>query len=138
VNLPTPRAAPETATHSTTQRTFGYALGALGLGLGGAALAHWRWNDSRYEDWQSAYADYGRNPTRGQSELDAINAQADSVERASVVTVSLGVAAVLSLGAGLVLLVTDGGDSDRAASSRAWNRAGSQCKSPLVGFCSRW
>jgi tetratricopeptide (TPR) repeat protein len=139
VNPAPPRTAPDTAARSTTQRTFGYALGAVGLGLGGAALAHWRWNDGRYEDWQSAYADYGRNPAASRSELDAINAQAESIERAGVVTVSLGVAALLSFGAGVVLLVTDGNDSDRAASSRrAWQRASSQCKSPLVGFCSRW
>jgi tetratricopeptide (TPR) repeat protein len=137
VNSAPPRTAPET-TDSTTQRTFGYALGALGLGLGGAALAHWRWNDGRYEDWQSAYADYGRNPAPAKSELDAVNAQADSVERASAVTVSLGIAALLSLGTGVVLLVTDSSDSDRAASSRAWNHATSHCTSPLVGFCSRW
>ena len=138
VNSTPPRIAPEAATRSTTQRTFGYALGALGLGLGGAAIAHWRWNDGRYEDWQSAYADYSRNPAPGQSELESINARAESVERASVVTVSLGVAALLSFGAGVVLLVTDKGDSDRAASSRAWMRASSHCTSPLVGFCSRW
>jgi hypothetical protein len=138
VNPAPRRPAPEPAARSTTQRTFGYALGALGLGLGGAAVAHWRWNDGRYDDWQSDYAAYGRNATPAQSELDAINAQAESVERASVVTVSLGIAAALSLGAGVVLLVTEGGDADRAASGRAWNRATSDCKSPLVGFCSRW
>jgi hypothetical protein len=132
------RPAPGPAARSRTQRSFGYALGAVGLGLGGAAVAHWRWNDGRYEDWQSDYAAYGRNPAPAQSELDAINAQAESVERASVVTVSLGIAAALSLGAGVVLLVTEGGDADRAASGRAWNRATSHCKAPLVGFCSRW
>ena len=138
---PTPTlTTPQTATRSTTQRTFGYALGVVGLGLGGAAVAHWRWNDGRYDDWQSDYADYDQSSAPPRSERDAINAQAHSIERASIVTVSLGVAAALSLGAGVVLLITEGGDSARAAPSRraAGNRAPTPCASPLVGFCSRW
>jgi hypothetical protein len=133
-----PRAAPETATRSTTRRTFAYTLGALGLGLGGAAVAHWRWNGGRYEGWQSAYAEYDRNPTPAPGERDAVNAQANSIERASVVTVGLGVAAVLSLGTGIVLLVTEGSDSGRSGSTGARKRTAAACPTPLVGYCSRW
>jgi hypothetical protein len=133
-----PPAAPETATRSTARRTFAYTLGALGLGLGGAAIAHWRWNGGRYEGWQSAYAEYDRNPTPAPGEREAVNAQANSIERASVVTVGLGVAAVLSLGTGIVLLVTEGSDSSRSGSTGARKRTAAACPTPLVGYCSRW
>jgi hypothetical protein len=133
-----PPAAPETATRSAARRTFAYTLGALGLGLGGAAVAHWRWNGGRYEGWQSAYAEYDRNPTPAPGEREAVNAQANSIERASVVTVGLGVAAVLSLGTGIVLLVTEGSDSSRSGSTGARKRTAAACPTPLVGYCSRW
>lgn len=112
------------------QRTLGYALGVLGLGLGGAAVAHWRWNDGRYDDWKSAYDAYQERPEPGA--IDGLNERSQSIERASRVSVGLGVGAAVSFSAGVVLLLTSGGGSDAKSS------AAMPCAFAGLGLCSRW
>jgi hypothetical protein len=56
-----PRAPNRSA--SRVPRTLAYAVGATGVVLSGGALAHYLWNRGRYQDWQSKYATYYRDPT---------------------------------------------------------------------------
>lgn len=98
---------PPQTTRSHHRATWGYVVAALGVGLGGAAVAHFVWNHGRYEDWNDEYALYQQSPT-AERRLHA-NALASSVERASLVTVLLGVGAGVALGTGTLLIVTDGG-----------------------------
>ena len=94
------------------QATLGYVIGALGIGLGGAAIAHFAWNRGRYDDWKSRFAAYQTKPTAQQRiETDALGA---SIERASVVTVLLGIGAGVALGTGTLLIVTDTGSGGAA------------------------
>lgn len=122
--------SPAVASTSSGQRSVGYALGLLGLGLGGAAVVHWRWNDGRYDDWKSAYDDYREAPAA--SERARLNEQARSVDRASNVTVGLSIGAALSFGTGVVLLLTSGGSSDTRSGRAA------PCWVSGLGLCSRW
>jgi tetratricopeptide (TPR) repeat protein len=112
------------------QRTLGYALGILGLGLGGAAVAHWRWNDGRYDDWKTAYDAYQEQPDPGA--IDALNERSHSIERASRVSVGLGLGAAVTFGAGVVLLLTSG------SSSRPATTGAMPCAVAGLGLCSRW
>ncbi len=122
--------APVAEPSDGAQRTLGYALGILGLGLGGAAIAHWRWNDGRYDDWKASYDAYQEQPEPGA--IDALNERAQSIERASRVSVGLGIGAAVSLGAGAVLLLTSGG------SSRSTTTGMRPCAVGGLGLCSRW
>lgn len=110
--------APESTRGSRT--TWGYVLGAVGIGLGGAAAAHFAWNLGRYHDWQDAYEAYQDNPSNANREH--ANALAESIERASVVTVALGIGAGVALGTGTLLIVTDGRPSsnNRAQGGNTW------------------
>ncbi len=122
--------APVAEPSDGAQRTLGYALGILGLGLGGAAIAHWRWNDGRYDDWKASYDAYQEQPEPGA--IDALNERAQSIERASRVSVGLGIGAAVSFGAGAVLLLTSGD------SSRSTTTGMRPCAVGGLGLCSRW
>jgi tetratricopeptide (TPR) repeat protein len=122
--------APGAEPSGGAQRTLGYALGILGLGLGGAAIAHWRWNDGRYDDWKAAYDAYQEQSEPGA--IDALNERSQSIERASRVSVGLGIGAAVSFGAGAVLLLTSGG------SSRSTTTGMRPCAVGGFGLCSRW
>ncbi|HET9931593.1 MAG TPA: PEGA domain-containing protein [Polyangiaceae bacterium] len=91
--------------HSGAQKTWGYVLGAVGIGLGAATVAHFAWNYGRYNDWNDERDAYLAAPSRDKR-LHA-NALGTSIERASAVTIVLGVGAGLALGAGTLLIVTD-------------------------------
>jgi hypothetical protein len=101
-----PSAAP---TRRPGHSALGWALGAIGVGLGGAALGHLFWNQTRFHDWQGKYAHYFDDPTPGNR--DAANQLAQSISRASVVTVGLTIGAGLALGTGTLLLITDSGST---------------------------
>jgi tetratricopeptide (TPR) repeat protein len=130
-----PAAPPPVARHSrphppkaTSQqrRTLAYAVGAAGVALSGGALAHYLWNRSRYQDWQSQYATYYRDPTE-QNRTNA-NALSQSIDAASVVTVVLAVGAGVALGTSGVLWLTSAPSSDPR--SRAPLRGGFE---PMLG-----
>jgi hypothetical protein len=98
------RESPATVTQHSTQKTLAYIAGATGIALGGAAAAHFLWNRSRYEDWQSRYDAYYEDPT--DQHRESANSLAQSVSNASAVTVGLAIGAGVALGTGAVLLLT--------------------------------
>lgn len=101
-----------------TRSTLGLAIGAVGVGLGGAALAHFLWNRSRHRDWQAKYDHYFAQPTPENRE--EANQLAESIPRANVVTLSLTIGAGIALGSGTFLLVTDGGSGKALGSVVGW------------------
>ena len=103
----TPREPPAIATHHSTQKTLAYVVGATGIALSGAAAAHFLWNRSRYEDWQSRYSAYYEDPTAQNRE--SANSLAQSVSNASAVTIGLAIGAGVALGTGAALLFTSSG-----------------------------
>jgi hypothetical protein len=91
-------------------------VGGAGVATGVAALAHLLWNKGRYDRWQAEderlAADPGApNFTRRQVANDDL---ADSVRRASVVTVSLAVGGAALAALGTVLIVTSPKKHDAA------------------------
>jgi hypothetical protein len=96
---PQPRPQP-----TSTSSVLGYVLGGVSVALGGAALAHYAWNRSRYDDWQSDYRAYRLAP----SDVDRLelNQRSRSIASASVVSVALGIGAAVTLASGAVLVVT--------------------------------
>lgn len=98
-----------------SHRTLAYVVSGVGLALSGGALAHYLWNRSRYQDWQSKYATYFRDPT--EPNRNAANQLSKSIDDASAITVVLAVGAGVALGSGGILWVTNrapGSDSRRA------------------------
>ncbi|MFZ5896732.1 MAG: hypothetical protein ACOY0T_37090 [Myxococcota bacterium] len=107
-----------TAVSRSSKSTWGYVLGAVGIGLGGAAAAHFVWNLGRYNEWNDLYDSYGERPTA--STRIAANELGASVERASIVTIALGVSAGIALGTGTVLLVTDSPSKPSTGGANTW------------------
>lgn len=102
-NRPVVSAAPTPAADSrgNAARPLAYVLGATGVVLASAALAHYAWNRGRYDDWHESYTAYHVDP-RPERRSNA-NELAASVERASRVTVALAIGAGVTLGSGTVL-----------------------------------
>ena len=93
---------------------MGYAVGAIGIGVGAAAALHLLWNYNRYKDWQQRSREYDGDPTTAQS----LNNLATSIDRASTVTVALGIGAGVSLGTSAVLLLTARSQPGMAAQAK--------------------
>jgi tetratricopeptide (TPR) repeat protein len=101
------------------KRPLAYVLGATGIVLASAALAHYAWNRGRYEDWQESYAAYHTDPRPARR--SAANELAESVDRASRVTVALAIGAGVTLGAGAVLFFSSSTMSPaHAGSDERW------------------
>jgi len=95
------------------------SLGAARVVLASAALAHYAWNRGLYEDWQESYDAY--HPVPRPARRSTANALAESVDRASRVTVALAIGAGVTLGAGTVLFFSSSTTSGaRAASDERW------------------
>jgi hypothetical protein len=114
------------ASERTSRSTWGYVVGAVGLGLGGAAAAHFAWNLGRYHDWNDEYDAYATEPSVERRER--ANSLGASIERASMVTIALGLGAGLALGTGTLLLVTDGSATSKSgaqtrSTSLSWRGA---------------
>ena len=109
---------------SHTLSTVGYLTGGAGLALGGAALAHYFWNRGRYADWKDANSprEAGESASDYRERQLANNELASSIERASRVTVGLGVAsgALLATGVTLLVLGTESKASVRPEASGAF------------------
>jgi len=105
---------PESRDSGKPRRMVAYVLGGASAVLAGAALGHYFWNRSRYQDWQTERQLYERRPNEYQRATT--NALAESVSRASVVTVALVVGASVTLGSSVVLFVT--GQPSAAQSGR--------------------
>jgi tetratricopeptide (TPR) repeat protein len=114
--LPSPPLAPAEQAQGNGQRTLAYVLGGAGIVLASAALAHYAWNRGRFEEWQTAHEAYYADPRPPRR--DAANELADSIDRASRVTVALAIGAGVTLGTGTVLFF---GSRSTASSSRAGN-----------------
>lgn len=100
------------------QTTLGIVLGAVGVGLGGAALAHYFWNRARYHEWQSQYSEYYAEPDA--TKRAEANQLAESIPRASAVTISLAIGAGLALGSGTFLVITDTAGGKATGSVVGW------------------
>jgi tetratricopeptide (TPR) repeat protein len=98
------KSPPESRDSAKPRRMVAYVLGGASAVLAGAALGHYFWNRSRYQDWQTARQLYERRPNEYQRA--STNDLAESVSRASVVTVALVVGASVTLGSSVVLFVT--------------------------------
>lgn len=95
------------------RRVVAYVLGGASAVLAGAALGHYVWNRSRYRQWQTARESYERHPSEYQRVTT--NDLAESVSRASVVTVALFVGASVTLSSSVVLFVTSQPSAERSA-----------------------
>lgn len=122
-----PRRAPVSSMPSTpahgsrgdAKRPLAYVLGATGIVLASAALAHYAWNRDRYEDWQESYAAYHVDPRR--SRRSNANELAESIDRASRVTVALAIGAGVTIGSGTVLFFSSSTTSPaHAGSDERW------------------
>ena len=107
----------------------GYVLGGLGVGLAAATLGHYFWNHARFEDWKnenSALTDPSAT-NRHQRQIDN-NDLAASIERASRVTVSLGLSSGALLATGTTLIIVDAGSPKRDVRSSGMS----------VSLCGVW
>jgi tetratricopeptide (TPR) repeat protein len=111
--------APADDPRDDAKRPLAYVLGATGVVLASAALAHYAWNRGRYEDWLDSYAGYHVDPRPARR--SAANELAVSVERASRVTVALAIGAGVTLGTGTVLFFSSSTTSPaHAGSGERW------------------
>ncbi len=98
---------------ATTQRSLAYVAWASGALFGAATVVHYAWNRGRYQDWEDEDARLSREwaspdvdpaftADRQRSNDDLL----DSVRVADKVTIGLGAASVIGLGAGTFLFLT--------------------------------
>lgn len=86
----------------------GFVLVGAGVAVGGVALGHYLWNHGRLEDFRANEAALQTDTSPGRNErLLANNALGDSIDRASVVTVVLGVSAGALLASGAAWLLVE-------------------------------
>lgn len=100
---------------TSAQRFLGFGLAGAGVATGGAALVHYLWNRSRYDDWKIEHAALQADrfaPGYRERQIEN-NELADSIERASRVSVALTIAAGALTATGTALLLTDS-DGSRA------------------------
>jgi hypothetical protein len=112
---------------SKAPQVIGYVLAGTGVALGGGALVHYFWNRGRYEDWRAEHAalDANRFATDFRRRQSANNELADSITRASRVSVTLALAAGALAAGGVALLLTSPDEEREDAGAR-------------VGFSARW
>lgn len=108
-----------------TQTQAGYLAGGAGLLLGVAAGGHYLWNRGRYADWRTedrALAASNRVPDY-RVRQDANNELANSIDRASRVTVGLTLAGGALISTGILLVALDSGHAkSNSGGTRAWER----------------
>jgi hypothetical protein len=110
--------APAHGAPGRPQRTVAYVLGAAGIVLASAALAHYAWNRGRFEDWQDEYSAYHRDPRP--ERRSSANALAVSVENASRITAGLAIGAGVALGTGTVLLLSSQSGAPTSGKQEVW------------------
>jgi len=114
---PPAKAAKKPAAGPSTETLVGYAALGTGIAVGGAALAHFFWNRSRYDNWKAEDAALKSDPTSSAGERErqvANNELAASIEGASRVTVTLSVVGAALAAGGAVLLVMGSDDDSNA------------------------
>jgi hypothetical protein len=119
-----PRLIPSAPVAEKSSFPTGYVLIGSGVVVGGVALAHYLWNAGRASDFRDNEAALQTDtaPGRRQRQLEN-NELAESINRASVVTVGLGVAAGVLVAGGAVWLVGFSGDATRDSASLRWSSA---------------
>jgi tetratricopeptide (TPR) repeat protein len=119
---PAPPVPPRASASGGMQRTLGYVAGAVGIGLGGATVAHYFWNKNRYDDWsvENERLEDAKGDDDYEERLAANNELSESIDRATVVTVGLGVGAGVVLGTGIVLIVTAPGETGDRQGIVSW------------------
>jgi tetratricopeptide (TPR) repeat protein len=101
--------------------TVGSVLVGAGAVLGTAAVGHYFWNKGRYDEWSTEQAalDAQRGATGYERRQTANNELAQSIDRASAVSVSLALGGAVLAAGGVVLIVMDGReDAELAATPR--------------------
>ena len=108
--------------------TVGYALGGLGVALGGAALGVYLWNRGQYHDAQAELAQLDRlrqqvPATDVYSPSVAYNAHVDAIQRASYITTGLALTGAALMASGFYLWHSDPRRADKAGqrvARRSW------------------
>lgn len=108
-------ATPADDARGDAKRPLAYVLGATGIVLASAAVAHYAWNRGRFEDWQESYDAYHGDPRPARR--STANELAESVDRASRVTAALAIGAGVALGTGTVLFFSSSATSPAHAGS---------------------
>jgi len=109
--------APSPNRHPQAQSSFptGHVLLGAGVAVGIATVLHYAWNAGRNTDWQVAQTRIETGPSDGRRERQIENnALADSIDRASVVTVGLGVASGALVTGGIAWLLLEGHEGSGA------------------------
>ena len=115
-SAPVPPARGADDERADAKRPVSYVLGAAGIVLASAAVAHYAWNRGRYAEWQQAYAAYHEDPRPPRR--SAANELAESIDRASRVTAGLAIGAGVMLGSGAVLFFSSSAASTDQVSER--------------------
>ena len=119
LDYPSPR---EESKPSPRFRTVGYVLAGAGVAAGVGGIVHFAWNRGRHTEWQTEQDALGAQPPPADYRDRAVanNELADSIERASAVTVGLFVASGVLVACGVTLVVVDPGGGARVAWSGTW------------------
>lgn len=129
-DLPAPPAdSPPYRTGTAT--VVGYVLGGAGIAAGGAAIAHYLWNKGRYDDWRAARGQLAPGTSGYYDRQLANNDLADSIDRASNVTVGLTITSGALLAAGAALWLADRGNTKAETNVTA-------LAAPARGFRIEW
>jgi hypothetical protein len=112
----------ETPEPTQTFRTLGYVLAGAGVAASVGGVVHYAWNRGRHDDWQNEQDALGAQPPPANYHDRAVanNELADSIERASAVTVGLFVASGALIAGGVALVVVDPGGGATVAWRGTW------------------
>jgi hypothetical protein len=109
---PEPVPAPPLPAPGPARFPVGYVLVGAGVAVGGVALAHYAWNAGRVNELRAEQAALATDTAPGRRERQlANNDLADSIDRASVVTVTLGVVGGALVAGGVAWELLAGGAS---------------------------
>jgi hypothetical protein len=102
--------------------TAGFVLAGAGVAAGIGGVVHYAWNRERHADWEAEQARLTAEPPPldYRERAAANNELADSIERASAVTVGLFVASGALVAGGLALVVVDPSGGAKIAWSGTW------------------
>lgn len=94
---------------SRSLRSVGYVLAGAGLAAGGVALGHYFWNRGRYDTWRAedGWLQAHRDSADFQARQVVNNDLAAAIDRASRVTVGLGLASLGLVAGGVGVIVVD-------------------------------
>jgi hypothetical protein len=102
-----PALSPAVDSANGSLQTWGYVVGAAGVVLGGAAVAHYVWNQGRFDSWQTEHRALRAERVSGDyTRRQQLNNQLQSsIDGAEPVGVALALSAGACLASGLTLLM---------------------------------